>query len=70
MKLSKNDRLPRIEFSSRYISLYVLKCISFRLTLMYFIEGEFEVVEVFYKQKIPLVQDTKILELKLNQFVW
>ena len=35
-----------------------------------FLEEGFEVVEVFYKQKIPLVQDTKILELKLNQFVW
>ena len=35
-----------------------------------YIVSMFEVVEVFYKQKIPLVQDTKILELKLNQFVW
>lgn len=52
-----------------FLYLHVL-CIIFRLTLMYFIEEEFEVVEVFYKQKIPLVQDTKILELKLNQFVW
>ena len=56
-----------ISFSA---STYTTVCILFRLTLMYSIEGEFEVVEVFYKQKIPLVQDTKILELKLNQFVW
>ena len=60
------DRLPQIDFSLEINDNIAL----FRFMFPIYIVSMFEVVEVFYKQKIPLVQDTKILELKLNQFVW
>lgn len=60
------DRLPQIDFSLEINDNIAL----FHFMFPIYIVSMFEVVEVFYKQKIPLVQDTKILELKLNQFVW